>query len=203
MTLVTADSREKILHVRTGRWLPWSQAVVVACVLALVQACGGSTPSAQATPTPSPAPTPLTCTAGGPASASWPTPDTRTSTTPPIVSASVSGDTLTLTFDQGTPLFEVTPQPSAHFTATTGQGAPVDLAGSAGVLIILRGFRGDMQNYTGPTSITSQGPLLLEARAIGEFEGVVGWGAGLSKPGCANVAASASTLTFRFIPTAP
>jgi hypothetical protein len=117
------------------------------------------------------------------------------------VSATVSGDTLTLTFDHGTPLFEVTPQSSAHFTAATGRGGPVDLAGSAGVLIILRGFRGDMQNYTGPTSITSHGPLLLEARAIGEFEGVIGWGAGMSKRGCANVAAGASSLTFHFIPS--
>ncbi len=117
------------------------------------------------------------------------------------MSAIAAGDTLTLTFDQGTPEFEVKPQSTAHFIGTDGRGTPVDVAGSAGAEIILRGFRGDVGNYTGPTLIKSEGPLLLEVRAIGEFEGVVGWAAGLSMPGCANVTASGSTLTFRF--TAP
>jgi len=35
--------------------------------------------------------------------------------------------------------------------------------------------------------------------AIGDFEGVVSFGAGVSRPACANVTASSSTLTFRFI----
>ena len=176
---------------------------------ALVLACGGSSPSGQASPTPtptptpspspSPSPTPLSCTPNGVASATWVPADKRTSTTPPIVSATISGDTLTLTFDQGTPAFEVTSQSSAHFTETNGRGGPVDLAGSAGVLIILRGFRGDMQNYSGPPGSTSSGPLLLEVREIGDFEGVIGWAAGLSAPGCANVVMGSSTLTFHFI----
>ena len=122
-------------------------------------------------------------------------------TTPPIVSAAVSGDTLTLTFDQGTPAFEVTPQSSAHFTETGGRGGPVDLTGSAGVLVILRGFRGDMQNYTGTMDFKPASPLLAEVREIGDYEGVIGWAAGLSAPGCANVTAGSSTLTFRFIPS--
>jgi hypothetical protein len=115
------------------------------------------------------------------------------------VSATITGDTLTLTFDQGTPPFEVTPQSSAHFTETNGRGGPVDLAGSAGVLIILRGFRGDMQNYTGTIDFKPGSPLLLEVREIGDFEGVIGWAAGLNAPGCANVTMGGSTLTFHFI----
>ena len=55
--------------------------------------------------------------------ASWTASDKRTVMTPPIVSATVSGDTLTLTLDQGTPAFAVTPQ-STHFTETTGLGGP-------------------------------------------------------------------------------
>ncbi len=119
--------------------------------------------------------------------------------TPPIVSATVSGDTLTLTFDQGTPAFEVTPQTTAHFTETNGRGGPVDLVGLAGVLIILRGFRGDMQNYTGSMDFKPGSPMLAEVREIGDYEGVIGWAAGLSAPGCANVTAGSSTLHFQFI----
>jgi hypothetical protein len=106
---------------------------------------------------------------------------------------------LTLTFVQGTPAFEVTPQATAHFTETNGRGGPVDLTGSAGALIILRGFRGDVKNYTGPLDLTPGGTLLLEVREIGDFEGVIGWAAGLSKPGCASVTTGAASLTFHFI----
>jgi hypothetical protein len=57
-----------------------------------------------------------------------------------------------------------------------------------------------MESYTGPMVLDSKGPLLLQVAEIGDFEGYVSWGAGLSKLGCANVAASGSTLTFHFIP---
>jgi hypothetical protein len=174
---------------------------LMAAAVPVLAGCGASSPpAAQSTPSAhaSPTPSPLTCTASGPASASWPAADTAPSTAP-IVSAVVSGDTLTLTFVQGTPAFEVTPQATAHFTETNGRGDKVDLSGSAGALIILRGFRGDIQNYTGPLDLTPGGTLLLEVREIGDYEGVIGWAAGLSKSGCADVTAGTSTLTFRFI----
>ena len=173
-------------------------ALALSVVLA---ACGSGTgsPAPSTSPPGSPSPTPVACSTGGPASSSWIAPDKRTSTTPPIVSVSVSGDTLTLTFDGGTPAFELTRQPSAHFPLTGGQGGRADLAGSAGVLIILRGFRGDVHNYTGQKDFKPQGPVLLEVEELGDFEGVVGWGAGLSAPGCAAAAMSASALTFTFI----
>lgn len=110
----------------------------------------------------------------------------------------VSGDTLTLSFVQGTPAFEVTTQPSAQFTATDGRGGTVVLSGSSGVRIILRGFRGDMQNYTGAKDFPANGKILTEVREIGDYEGVIGWAAGLGQAGCANVAVGASTLTFTF-----
>jgi len=69
------------------------------------------------------------------------------------------------------------------------------------VLIVLRGFRGDMNNYVGPTSFSSQGPLLLQVKSLGGSEGQVSWAAGLSRPGCAGVTATGSSLTFHFIPT--
>jgi hypothetical protein len=168
--------------------------------LPLVVACGTTSPTGETSPAVSaPAPAALSCASAGPASQSWQSPDQRTGTTPPIVSARVAGDTLTLTFDQGTPAFEVTTQPSAHFIATDGRGGPVDLSGSAGVLIVLRGFRGDMQNYTGAKDFPANGQMLVEVREIGDFEGVIGWAAGLSRPGCAHVEAGTSTLTFPFV----
>jgi hypothetical protein len=114
------------------------------------------------------------------------------------VSAVAAGDTLTLTFDQGTPAFEIKTQASTHFLQDPS-GKPVDLAGSAGATILLRGFRGDMRNYTGPISIISSGPRLLQVYEIGDFEGVVTWAVGLSGAGCANVTAAGSNLTFHFI----
>jgi len=122
-----------------------------------------------------------------------------TSGIPPLVSAVVSGDTLTLTFVQGTPAFELTPQATARFTATDGRGGTVVLSGTAGVLIVLHGFRGDMQNYAGTKDLMANGKILVEVRELGEFEGVVGWAAGLGRAGCANVAVGSSTLTFTFL----
>ena len=172
-------------------------------VMGLTAACG-STPGTEPTsPNPTLSPATLSCTSSGAASSNWIAPDMRTMMTPPIVSATVSGDTLTLTFDQGTPAFAVTPQSTAHFTETSGRGGPVDLAGSAGVLIILSGFRGDMQNYTGSMDFTPGSAMLAEVREIGDYEGVIGWAAGLNAPACANVTAGSSTLTFKFVPNAP
>ncbi len=174
--------------------------------LMFICGCGAATgnggPSAQATASPAagtPSPVALSCTASGAASPSWPAPPTASATTPAIASAVADGDTLKLTFVSGTPQFEVAPVASAHFMVDPS-GRPVDLAGTSGVRIVLRGFRGDTSNYSGAARLTSTGPILLETGAIGDFEGVVQFGAGVSKPACANVSASGSTLTFKFIP---
>lgn len=178
--------------------------LALAALSSLLAACqvGGTSSTSSASPSPqlSPSPSPVACTTGGAASADWASAHSSTSTAGAIVSAGVSGDTLTLTFDQGTPSFEVTTQSTANFTATDGRGGPVNLAGNAGVLIILRGFRGDIQNYTGQKDFLTQGKVLVEAREIGEYEGVMGWAAGLSAPGCAGVTIGSSTLTFHFRP---
>lgn len=171
-------------------------APMVILALVLLSACGSSSNSAQT----SPSPVTLSCTSSGMASPSWPAPSARTDSAPPIVSATAAQDTFKLTFEAGTPDFELAPQTSARFSADSGLGQPIDLAGSAGVRIVLKGFRGDMDNYAGPASFMSQGPLLVQVRSLGGSEGQVSWGAGLSRPGCASVTASGSTLTFHFIP---
>jgi hypothetical protein len=176
--------------------------------LILLSACGTTGTTAQTSPSTTAtarqtasSPAALSCMSSGQASPSWPAPSTRTGSAPPIVSATVAQDTLTLTFDSGTPAFELTPQTSTRFYADSGLGQPIDVAGSAGVRIVLRGFRGDMNNYAGPTSFTSQGPLLMQVRSFGGSEGQVSWAAGLSRSGCASVTATGSTLTFHFIPS--
>jgi hypothetical protein len=139
------------------------------------------------------------CTASGDASPSWPPADRLPGGTLAILSASVDGGTFTLRFAHGTPAFRVQPQPSAHFSGAAS-GAPIILAGTAGVAIQLTGFRGDTANNAGPLDLIASGALLREVRQIGDFEGTVSWGAGLATPGCASVERTESTLTFRFVP---
>ena len=88
---------------------------------------------------------------------------------------------------------------STTFT-TDPQGANVTLMGTSGLFIRLTGFRGDVANWTAATSQASSGPLLLQVYKLGDFEGTVSLGAGAALPACANVAASANTLVFTFIP---
>jgi hypothetical protein len=165
-------------------------AVVLLCGCGTATGTGG--PSAQVTSSPAV----LACTTSGAASPSWTS--TYPTTSPAIASAVADGDSLTFTFVAGTPQFEVVPVSTAQFTADPS-GRPVSLAGTSGVRIVLRGFRGDMSNYSGAARLRSTGPMLLEAGATGDFEGVVSFGAGVSAPACANVTAGPSTLTFHFI----
>ena len=118
---------------------------------------------------------------------------------PAIDSVTANGDVLTMTFRQGTPAFEIAQQADAHFTKDPS-GQPVTLAGTAGAKITLRGFRGDLQNYTGGSSISSSGGVLLQVMEIGDSEGIVTWAVGASGATCATVTSTGSSLTFHFIP---
>ena len=139
------------------------------------------------------------CSSSGPASSSWtPAPSRPAIAT---ITAAAAGDTLTLRFDRGTPAFDVQTQTSPRFSRDP-IGQPVTVAGSAGVAVVLKGFRGDIRNYAGPQTLTSDGSLLRQVQEIGDSEGVITWAAGLSAPGCANVTASGSTLTILFVPHA-
>jgi hypothetical protein len=128
----------------------------------------------------------------------WPLPAPPKSDTPPIASATASGDTLTLTFTHGTPPFQVITQQGVAFTEDPS-GKALTLAGTDGAQIVLTGFRGDQSNYKGEKKITSSGPRLLEVAELGDTEGTVSWGVGLSGPSCAVVTSNGSTLTFLFI----
>lgn len=159
--------------------------------LALLAACGGTTPTATQ-------PSPATCTDSDTASQDWPLPQPPPSSTPPIVSVTVSGDTLLFTFKRGTPQFQVITQSGADFSEDPS-GKPVTLAGTDGAQIVMTGFRGDQSDYKGEKKLKSTGPRLLEVVALGDFEGNVTWGVGLSGPSCTVVTSSGSTLSFLFI----
>src|SRR5260370_2152888 len=124
--------------------------------LTLICACGtanganGQPAPATASPAPQPTTSPvaLTCTASGAASALWPAAPSASTSTPAIVSAVADGDTLKLAFVSGTPQFEVALVASARFMVDPS-ARPVDLAGTSGVAIVLRGFPGAMINYAG------------------------------------------------------
>ena len=193
---------------------PSGTRLLLAAVLGLLCACGsaavvpktspaaaaatGAPPAATFSPAPAPPQTSAVCNSSRPASPEWP----AASVVPvgrATITASASGDILTLGFTHGTPAVEVRPQSSAHFSRDPS-GQQVSLDGAAGAAIVLRGFRGDAGNYSGPRSLASGGPLLLEVQVIGDFEGVVTLAAGLASPGCASITASGSTLTFGFVP---
>ena len=160
-------------------------------VLALLSACGGTTPTATQ-------PSPAVCTDSDTASQDWPLPQPPPSANPPIVSATVSGDTLQFTFTRGTPPFQVLTQSGTDFTEDPS-GKSVTLAGTDGAQIVMTGFRGDQSNYKGEKKLKSTGPRLLEVAELGDFEGNVSWAVGLSGPSCTVVTSSGSTLSFLFI----
>ena len=92
-------------------------------------------------------------------------------------------DRITITFNNGAPgEYELKKQSSATFTEDAS-GRTVVLPGSAGLLIIVRGADAHT-NYSGPTDFKTGYAEILEARQMGDFEGVVQWGLGLSTSAC-------------------
>jgi hypothetical protein len=138
------------------------------------------------------------CSDTGTASSEWPLPQPPPSSTPPIVSATVSGDTFQLTFVKGTPPYQAITQSGTDFTEDPS-GKKVTLGGTDGARIVLTGFRGDQSNYKGEKKFKSPGPRLLEVVELGDSEGTVSWGVGLDGPACADISLDGSTLTFHFV----
>jgi hypothetical protein len=92
-------------------------------------------------------------------------------------------DRITIEFQNGVPSnVDVTPQNNATFTQGA-IGQSVTLAGSAGLLVVIHGAD-EHTAYSGPIDFKTNYPVLLEARQMEDFEGVVQWGLGLSKSAC-------------------
>jgi hypothetical protein len=86
-------------------------------------------------------------------------------------------------FSGPVPPYDVQPQGSGAFVQDPS-GQRVTLAGSAGLLVTVRGAR-SAGSYTGSIDQKPAGTAVLkEARQVGDFEGVVRWGLGLSHGAC-------------------
>ncbi|MEO6796206.1 MAG: hypothetical protein ABI401_05145 [Candidatus Dormibacter sp.] len=80
------------------------------------------------------------------------------------------------------PSYTLTRQASTHFVKDAS-GQPVTLQGSAGLKLVFHGAAG----YPTYTESTDQKPglaVVKEVEQIGDFEGVLSWGIGLSQPAC-------------------
>ena len=146
-----------------------------------------ATPSLAPTPAPttppSPAPsslTPFACTdlSGG------------TATTPPaqltairIAHQAAGYDRIVFEFGGGpVPSYTLTRQASTHFTRDAS-GQPVTLQGSSGLKLVFHGAAG-YPTYTGSTDLKPGLSVVQEVEQIGDFEGVLSWGIGLSQQSC-------------------
>jgi hypothetical protein len=101
-------------------------------------------------------------------------------------------DRFVIQFSGPVPQYQVQAQPGPTFVQDAS-GAPVTLQGSSGLLVTLRNTS-EAGSYSGPTDLHPNGTVVREARQVGDFEGVVHWGLGLSHPACYRV----TTLTSPF-----
>ena len=109
--------------------------------------------------------------------------------------------------------FEFEPQANApdaapwHYVSftdqltTDGEGKPVEVEGEAFLLVSFQAIGHDLSGeepvevYTGPERFTPGYGTLREAVMLGDFEGQVSWGLGLSKKACYRLDAGADHLT--------
>jgi hypothetical protein len=92
-------------------------------------------------------------------------------------------DRLTIELQNGQPQsIQLQPQTNTTFTRD-GIGDTVSLAGNDGLLVSM--FSANAYTaYSGPTDIMTGYTGLLEVRLVGDYEGYVHFGLGLSKPAC-------------------
>lgn len=87
---------------------------------------------------------------------------------------------------------------------TSGEGAPVDVAGEAFLAVSFMAMGVDLSGpefeeiYTGPKEFTPGLSTVLEVEQTGDFEGLVSWGIGLSREACFVVDARPDRLILEF-----
>ena len=92
-------------------------------------------------------------------------------------------DRFVIQLNGAVPHYDVTPQSNATFVQDPS-GLRVTLTGSAGLVVTLHGAQ-SQGTYGGQTDQHPSGTSVLrEARQVGDFEGVVSWGLGLSHTAC-------------------
>jgi hypothetical protein len=160
--------------------------VILVGVLLVVNPLGRSplVPGVVPSPSPSPVPTvsPFVCSAGS---------LTLTSQTAPplaLIDAVRTGthpgyDRVTIEFKNGTTgTIKVIPQANPNFIRDP-KGDTVTLLGSLGLLVVITGAD-NHTTFSGSTDIKTSYPGILEVRELGDFEGKVQWGLGLSSSSC-------------------
>jgi hypothetical protein len=80
------------------------------------------------------------------------------------------------------PAYTVTRQASSKFVKDPS-GMEITLQGSSGLRIVFHGASG-ADSYTGNRDLTPNLPVLEELEQLGDFEAVLSWGAGMSRPAC-------------------
>jgi hypothetical protein len=143
-----------------------------------------ATSTPQATPSPNPSPTPAPAYQCGGSSAFSGTPAPPSALIDAVRTGAHTGyDRLTIEFKNGQPQdIGIQPQAGTTFTRSP-RGDMVKLAGKDGLLITIHGADGHT-SYSGSTDLKPNYTGLLEVREVQDFEGVVQWAMGLSKPAC-------------------
>jgi hypothetical protein len=147
-----------------------------------------ATPSLAPTPAPtsppSPAPsslTPFTCSdlSGGQLTGTSPAQLTAIR----IAHQAAGYDRIVYEFARGpVPSYTLTRQASTNFVKDAS-GQPVTLQGSVGLKLVFHGATG-YPSYTGSTDLKPGLPVVQEVDQLGDFEGVLSWGIGLSQQSC-------------------
>ena len=100
-----------------------------------------------------------------------------------VRAAAQSGlDRFVIEFGGPVPQYEVKPQASARFVQDPS-GQSVSLDGSAGLSVTVHNAQSH-GSYSGSTDLRPALKELREARQLGDFEGVVSWGLGLTRANC-------------------
>lgn len=145
-----------------------------------------ASPSSAPTPAPSPSPSAAASALGG---FSCTDRSGGTPTSPPAQLSRVSAanhpgyDRVVFEFAGGTlPSYTLTRQASTNFVKDAS-GQPVTLQGSAGLKLVFHGAAG-YPTYSGSTDLKPDLPVVKEVEQLGDFEGVLSWGIGLSQQSC-------------------
>ena len=165
------------------RWFP-------AILLLLVAGCGNpATQPAAAASTSSLTPAPSSAAAATPSPQSYTCADlsgggsARANVVGVRAAAQDGFDRWVLEFDGPVPGYTITRQANARFTEDAS-GRTVTLDGAAGVVVRLAPAGSGAQ---APLAVSPRETELRDLRRVGDFEGVVHWGAGLAAPACMHV----------------
>lgn len=180
--LIAAVAVGVMFAVNANRPQPTGGLPVGATTSPSASAASSPIPSPSASPKPSPTPSsvanPFICGAS----------TTFTKASYGLIDAVRTGthtgyDRLTIEFQGGQPhSIQLSPQKGTAFTRD-GKGDTVYLAGKDGLLVSM--FSTDAHTaYSGSTDIKTGFGGLLEVRLVGDYEGYVHYGLGLSRPAC-------------------